>query len=344
MKPIDIWRELAYPATNGTVLIAMVSFFLLIKLALFAGLIGLFLALVVSVAITRYLMFLLEARARGRDPNPPGIELFAFVGGAWNLFPVVHIGVLVYATYALGSLFGGAVLLVVDLLLAILIPASLAVLAITRSPTESLKPRGVLGVIDRCGVSYWVVPAYLFSTTLLVWWLSQLPVADFVLEFISLYLLFAFFALMGGLIQPLQLDREIDIPLPAEPDAKQLSEDLEKQRIKVLNHAYGFVSRGNRAGGLQHIHAWLAEDPQPATGWPWFVNQMLRWEVNEAALPFAQQYLGRLLHNGEQVAAMKLLMRCRLVNEAFRPLPEDCELALEAAEACQHDELISFLR
>ena len=71
---------------------------------------------------------------------------------------------------------------------------------------------------------------------------------------------------------------------------------------------------------------------------------MLRWEINEAALPFAQQYLSRLLRAGEQVEAVKLMLRCRLVNAAFRPLPEDAALALDAARHCQNDELISFLR
>ena len=47
---------------------------------------------------------------------------------------------------------------------------------------------------------------------------------------------------------------------------------------------------------------------------------------------------------GEQVEAVKLMLRCRLVNAAFRPLPEDAALALDAARHCQNDELISFLR
>jgi hypothetical protein len=202
----------------------------------------------------------------------------------------------------------------------------------------------VLGVIDRCGIDYWVVPAYLFLATLFIWWLGELPVIDFFVEFLTIYLLFAFFALMGGLIRPLQLDREVDIPLPQAPDEAQEGRQLEKERTTALNHAYGFISRGNRASGLEHVYAWLADDPDPETAWPWFAEQMLRWELNDAALLFAQQYLGRLLNRGEHIAAVKLMLRCRLLNGAFRPLPEHTELALTAAEACQADELIDLLR
>ena len=71
---------------------------------------------------------------------------------------------------------------------------------------------------------------------------------------------------------------------------------------------------------------------------------MLRWATQDPALFFGQRYLSRLLHDGNNIAAVKLIMRCRLINEAFKPLSEDRELALEAAEHCQNDELISLLQ
>jgi hypothetical protein len=71
---------------------------------------------------------------------------------------------------------------------------------------------------------------------------------------------------------------------------------------------------------------------------------MLRWENPEAALVFAQHYVHELLRYGENVKAVKVMMRCQLVNPAFKPLPEDIELAVHAAEQCHNDELASFLR
>ena len=59
---------------------------------------------------------------------------------------------------------------------------------------------------------------------------------------------------------------------------------------------------------------------------------------------FLIRCLKRLLHSDEPKAAMKLITRCRSINENFKPLPEDRDLALEAAEACHNDELVSFLR
>jgi hypothetical protein len=115
------------------------------------------------------------------------------------------------------------------------------------------------------------------------------------------------------------------------------------ERAAVLNHAYGLVSRGNRAGGLGHVRDWIDRDPDPDAAWRWFFEQMLRWEVTDAALQFGQQYLGLLLRSGDQVAAVKLIARCRLENEAFRPLPDDRELARQAAEHCGNEELARTL-
>lgn len=130
---------------------------------------------------------------------------------------------------------------------------------------------------------------------------------------------------------------------PVEPDDEKVSHDNSKERTSVLNHAYGFISRGNRAGGLKHVHEWLEQDPEPNTAWPWFLGQMLRWENPEPALVFAQQYLGRLLRDEDYVLAVKLMMRCRLINAAFKPLPDDRALALEAAERCNNEELKKIL-
>ena len=88
----------------------------------------------------------------------------------------------------------------------------------------------------------------------------------------------------------------------------------------------------------------LADDPDPAAGWFWYFDRMMRWENNNAGLAFAQQYLHHLLHDGDNVAAVKVMLRCRLVNEAFKPLADDISMAIFAAEECHNEALASFLR
>ncbi len=343
LRPADAGRELLSPLTNLSVLFSWLTLFLIIEFAVSGGVLGLLLLLLILPAFFRYLMRVLESRAKGQDPGPLNVDDLLWFGNAWSLFVIVHAAVVIYVTYILGSKFGLAAMLVANLLLAAVIPASLAVLAITRNPVECLTPRSVAGLIRRCGASYWMLPSYLLVVGGIVWWLSTRRISDFLLELLTTYLVFAFFALIGAVVRPHQFHDEIRIHEPAEPDQELLDEQLQSARTNTLNHAYGFISRGNRAGGFKHIRDWLGTDPEPDSAWQWFFDQMLLWEIKEPALVFAQTYLSRLLAEREYVAAVKLMMRCRLINEAFRPLPDDRELAIEAAEQCGNDELMRSL-
>lgn len=134
------------------------------------------------------------------------------------------------------------------------------------------------------------------------------------------------------------------VPTDQADDYHRQPSDLEKKRTAVLNHAYGFVSRDNREGGFNHIFEWLGNDPEPVAAWAWFFDRMLHWENQVTAMFFAQHYLHDQLRHGEQVPAVKLIMRCRLVDESFRPLPEDLPAAIAACEAHDNDELAAILR
>ncbi len=343
LKPVDAGRELLSPLTNLSVLFSWLTLFLIVEFAVSGGILGLLLLLLVLPAFFRYLMRILESRARGQDPGPLNVDDLLWFGNAWSLFVIVHAAVVIYATYFLGSKFGLAAMLVANLLLAAVIPASLAVLAITRNPVECLMPRSVGGLIRRCGASYWMLPSYFLVVCGFVGWLSTRRVPDFLLELLAAYLVFAFFALVGAVVRPHQFHDEVRIHEPAEPEQELLDEQLQRARTHALNHAYGFISRGNRAGGFKHIRDWLGKDPEPDGAWQWFFDQMLLWEIKEPAFVFAQTYLSRLVHDGDYVAAVKVMLRCRLINEAWQPLPNDRELAIEAAEQCGNDELTRSL-
>ena len=352
MKPVDFLREITVPARSPSVLFALILFFGLLQIVLMSQVIGQVIFLVLAgqllvfvlPAFLRYQMVILQARAYGREPDALDIDLFPWVGRLWTLFPVVHVVAFTYVVYLSGAYFGSGVALGIALAYATVLPASLMTLAMTHSVLASLNVVTLFHLIKRLGFVYLIGPVFVVVAT---WSVVKINVQynnDLLTEFVSLYLVFAAFALFGGLVQPLDLQREVDIPLPDGPD-----EDLERERhllnrTAVLNHAYGIVSRGNREQGLQHIFDVLAEDPYDDAGWAWFFDAMMQWENPEAALAFAQRYVHELLRSGENVKAVKLMMRCRLVNPAFRPLPEDLELAAAAAEDCHNEELASFLR
>lgn len=343
MSATEFGKALIYPVTKLAVLFAYLFFFVVFQIALSGNLIAILAALLLAPGLFRYLMIVLEARALGRDPEPPDIELFLWFGHGWALFPVVWFVVLVYVTYLTGSILAAGLSLLIVIAVLAVFPASMAVLSMSHSPAQSLRPRAVLGVIRRAGAAYWVVVGFAIGSILLAWWMSVISVHPILQNAITFYLVFAFFGLTGTVVHALHLDEEMDIPEPLEPGVEKAEAELTRGRTAVLNHAYGFISRDNRSGGFGHIEDYIATDQNPDSAWAWFFEQMLHWEKKEPALFFAQRYVSHLLHGGDAITAVKVIMRCRLENEAFVPLPEDRKLAIEAAVKCGNEELARSL-
>lgn len=342
MKPADILRAITYPVTESSVLVPLVAFWLLISLANWGGLFGLiFLFLLVIPALYRFQMIVLEARARGCTPATPDLGFFSWFGNAWTLFPVFVVVLLVWAIVAIGQGFGTSWAILAVFIAAVFFPASIAVLAITHSPLQSLNPVALGRLLHRCSATIWIASVFLLISSWLSAEAEALPRIGSSL--VQLLLSFSFFSLVGSLIEPYGLIEEIDIPAPTEKDGAEIAHDLEKNRVGVLNHAYGFISRGNREGGFEHIFDWMTNDPDPVAAWAWFFDRMLAWENKSTAMFFAQHYLHDLLRHDEKVPAVKLLMRCRLVDGQFRPLTGDVAAAVAASEACGNAELAAIL-
>ncbi len=344
LKAADVLRALAYPATNVAVLLSATMLFLLMRFAAWGGILGLFLIALLLPALLRYQMRILDARAKGEDPGPLQAEDLMWLHHPWSLFQVVHLGIIIAVIYYAVSTFGYGAILPTAAVLAAVLPASLAVLAITRAPLESLNPIAIGRLIDRAGGSYWVLPSYLVAATALLTWLDSRPIPTLVADGAGFYLNLVFYALIGTVLRPFELHEEVDIHEPVEPERAVVHAKLEAERTNVLNHAYGFISRDNRAGGLRHIESWLRQDPDPESAWQWFFDQMMRWEIREPALVFAQSYVHELLAAGEQRTASKVMLRCLHANDNFKPLPDDMSAAIEAAEAAGNQELAARLR
>lgn len=340
MTPRTVLEEIVFPIRSLACLLAMAGFLLLMTLASSAGILGLWLAAIVLPALFRYLIITAEARATGHDVEPPGIEFFSLVSNGWSLFPVLP--VLFFAWLIFSAAQSSTTLAIVVALLALCVfPAMMAVLVITHSPLQSLNPAALYKLVNAVGPSYLYAPLVALGAIWVPYALDSVP--GFLQSAVELYLAFAFFAVTGALLREQNLVAEIDIPLADEIIADQQHAKLDQQRTVTLNHAYGLAGRGNRAGALAHVEQWLADDPYPDAARDWFLRSMLDWEKSDFGLYFAQRYVSWLLDEGDALRAVKLILRCKLENEAFRPLDDDLPLAIAAAHRCNNPELAEEL-
>ena len=342
MTPAKLIQAIVYPLTSATVLVPLVVFWLLGWLASSAGPFGLWLGLIVLVALVRFLVAVLQARARGVEPEPPGIEFFSLVSDTWNLFPVALVLLFAGLIAGAGSALGAVGVAAALVMAAVLFPASLAILVVTHSPLQSINPIAVLRVIGRCGRTLWIAVVFFAVSAWLANASNALP--PLLANLVQIYLWFAWFSLLGSLIEPYDLFDEVDIPAPLEKTADEITGEVEKHRVSALGHAYGFVSRDNREGGFKHLLDEIEKDPDPAAAWAWYFNRMMAWEQNHHALFFAQHYIRDALRHGEELTALKVTMRGHHEDEEFRPFREDIPALASAAERHGNTELAAVLK
>ena len=342
MRPNDLIRAILYPLTHASVLVPVIFLWLLMSFGRWGGVLGLFLLFLIIPAVFRLQMIVLEARALGQEPPTMDAEFFNWIGNGWTLFPVPLVILAGWAVLSARENIGAGAEWLVLLFVGTVLPASFAILAITHSPLQSLNPIAIGRLLKKCQSTFWIASAYMVVAAWLSIQAESLP--WMIANLFQMFLLVSFFSVVGSLIEPYGLMSDVSIPDSLEAGEEKIAGDLEKTRTDVLTHAYGFVSRGNRDGGFRHVTDWIAKETDVAAAWAWFFDRMMRWEQNQHALFFAQRYIHDLLQHGENIAALKVIIRCRLVNDQFRPLQEDLPAAIEAAESSGNIELAAVLK
>lgn len=346
MTVSDLVAEFARPLTDKGMLFGLLGFLLLFTLASAAGMFGIWLLLVTLPAWVRFLLHCTTARIDGRPVDPPGIETFNLIGDVWRYLPLVLIALAYLAVTGAGSVAGPVAAAAVALAALAVLPASIGLLALTHSPLEALDPRSIRHMLRMCGRSYFYIPLALVITSAALYALSALGLPNWVVQAGELYTLLLLFSLTGSVVAASGAADEVDIPAGVEAPVEEQTARLVRERTAVLNHAYGLASRGNSAGGLQHIEAYIASFSTYEARideFGWFFQKLLDWEDRNFALLFARDYLSELVRAGDRAPALKALARSYHEADGFRPHRDDVATLRAWAEAAHHDDLVRRL-
>ena len=156
------------PVTELSVLFSLVLFAFLVTFGMYGGIFGIFLLILLLPPIFRFQMLVLEASAKGVTPEPLDAENFSFAGSGWALFPLPLVLFIGWVAFKAAQQYGESGATLVLFIAAWLFPAILAVLAITRSPLQSINPVAIGRLLRTCGGPFWIASVYLFATGALV--------------------------------------------------------------------------------------------------------------------------------------------------------------------------------
>jgi len=342
MKTASLLRAALLPLTEVSVLLPLLMFWAIVSFGAWRLPLGVIVLILALPPLFRYQSRILESCAKGRTPDAFDAEFFDWIGSMWTIFPLpLALGFLVGGVYA-GELWGDAGTWSVIALAAVIFPASLALLTISHSAVEALNPAAIMRLYRKAFSTFWIAPLYFLAAIWVSIQVEALPMLAAI--FTQLFLFFSFAALTGALIQPFNLISDVSIPDAIEKDEQTIAGDIEMTRSLALSHAYGFISRDNRAGGFSHIMDEIKKDPDPAGAWAWYFSRMLSWENKQHAMFFGQHHVADMLDHGEDIPALKAIMRCRLIDEAFKPFPEDVARAISVAEKHRNIELAAVLK
>lgn len=325
MQMSSVLRYLAVPLQTAPLLFIAV-FSVLFLVAARAGLLGIWLGLVLLSGFFNYSFMLLDSMVAG-DKEPPvlSIEMMNPISGLRSLMLLVIAVGGFYATDAAAYWFGPAFANVLGLAGAAMLPAVIGVQGATGSIVQSLNPVRCWRLVQRLGRDYLAVVGcitliwLLYSLLLRSSFGSELP---FVIRIVLvMYAWLATFALIGGVLLERRADLgldDVDASEGMEPDNKD-EERLRRERKQLIDRVYGEWRGGARGNAWKTITTHVSESADPMTELLWLYGQTAQWPDQRLAGRLAQEYLPRLLAARRNGEALDILRQRIKAQPDFKP-------------------------
>ena len=327
------------PLANTTVIVVACVYALLLPMALFAGVYGLFLAAMIVLSLWRYSYSILRHVARGWNHFPPpdmdsmnpfgemAVVLHYVFFGALTVFLVTT----PYISTPLRAIGLGAVALV--------LPASAAVMGMTNSLGAALNPSSVWTIARELGADYaklvavCVLLVSLGGMSGMLWQASWL--LGLVGELFAVWTTLALFLAIGATLRAHRFDFDL---LEGADDAEQRGERERRQEWqKTADRAYASVRSGLPAQAYRTVRELIESEQGSLEIYQWTFNAMLAWDEAKHAAMLGERFAKRLWDAGRKVDALELAQRCRKLSPSFvPPAAFTAELASYARELGRH--------
>jgi hypothetical protein len=327
-------RYLLFPFRGGSIAL-VVTFTLGLTLASKAAWLGIPLAALLASWHFKYCFILLDAVIAGAEEPPVlSIEMVNPVDEQRPLAQALLIAGGAFLAFELGTHTTAAFGWLLAMLLLFLLPASIAVLAMSGNPLRAGWPPELLSLVRGVGRDYLVPVAAIVAFGGLLVGLAWLGVPVWAFIAGTQLGLLVVFALVGGALHEHRLELGIEFKTPRERyDERALREHVE-ERNRVLESAYLKFQVAKPLEGWQEIETWLklhggAGDPtnRLLLEYRAVLAAVLRWDdvrpgdrlTDElVSLYFARRETGRALEIVEERLASNARYRPKQVAHASR--------------------------
>jgi hypothetical protein len=316
---LRLFRHLVRPARGGAAAVVIV-FALLLFIASNAGLIGIPLALVVISWFFKYAYILFDHTAWGFDEPPTlDIQMMNPVDEQRPLAQILILG-LIYAAVKLADVYLGPITAgIVAVSLALLAPASVAVLGLEGHLLKAANPLEWIRMVRGLGPLYWLVLAVIALYALALTLLGRLDLWMPVETAIGMFAVLSVFSFLGGALYERRHELGMETRVsPERTEEKRLKQEV-RQSENIVTDAYGLMRVSSHVKCWDLLKNWLDSRGNAPEDYRWLCERVAKWEDPRYITRLSEDYVDRLLMLKRTGEALDVVARRVSLDQRFRP-------------------------
>lgn len=340
---MDHLRILLVPF-NATCLFMVALFSVLLAYFASAGLLfGSLGILIVQIWVFKYCYVLIGHLANGEsDPPVMSVEMLS----PTEIRPWVQIA-LITAGGFLCWYIGGRAGIALGVVLAVLLPASIATLGVGEPPWEAVNPLTLFRVIRGLGPYYLGLLAAMALYAGISVGVAAVSPSKILARAIDLLLEFSYFGLVGGAIFLRRRQLGFEPERSPERIAAREENERSKLRAKMMDDVFQQARHGKHVEATKPLAEWLGNlDGEYASRDSLYVaEQAVRWDFVAALNPIGSTLIRHLLRAGRPDSALAVFRMLRERSRTFTmDSADDLRTLAEYAESTGKEELAASMR
>jgi hypothetical protein len=305
-----------------TPLLLVVTFALGLRLAVAAGLTGIFLGLLLFSWFFKYCFVLFDSIVAGED-EPPVLSV-EMVNPVSEQRPLV-----LAALVGTEFMFAARVGIVGVIAVAMILPAHVAVLGYTNNVFKAVWPPALYAVVSRLGRDYLLIIGVMVLVGFAAYWTVVYGAALFTMLLIVQLALLLMFALVAGAMFEHRWELGIDSRTREERMAERAQREHEIERGRMLDVVHAKFRVRASAEGWEEIERWLRMHSDSSEHRA-VLTATSAWDDARPADKLANNLVATLLARRETGEALLIVEQRLVTNPKYQVMPE--AIAIRIAE------------
>ena len=299
----QILRHLLRPTRGGAAGVLIVFAVLLAVAARAPWFTGVPLALILTSWFFKYAYILFDHTVRGFDEPPIlDIQMLNPLDEQRPLAQVAILGLIYFAVKFAQDTMGSTVSIVVAVVAALLLPASVAILGLEGNILKAAYPVAWVRMVLGLGPLYALVLAIIGGYTLLIAMLGRWELWLPLQIAIFMFCILSVFSVLGGALYERRHELELETWIsPERTHARLRAQELRRSEDEVWE-AYGQMRAGSYTRAWELLQAWLARRHHAPDDYRWLCGRVAAWDDPRYVTRLTEDYVDRLLvlkRNGE---------------------------------------------